>query len=91
MMEKEIVKRLELIQKTMPENAWYELLDNKAPFEASAGKFATLLDIVEDMIFFLITDIKEEIRRDEELRAKWQSEREAREAKKAEQEQDDEQ
>ena len=76
MTEKEILVRLKLIQKVMPEGSWAELCESDVGAEAMAGKFAAMLDLVDDMLIFLISDIEKAIREEEECMARWRAERE---------------
>ena len=75
-------KRLKEIRRIFPECAWDEL-EEAEDSVMYAGRFATIIDLADDMMTSLIFDIDESIREDKRLRDRWKAEREAREAEKA--------
>lgn len=75
-------KRLKEIRRIFPECAWDELEETENSM-LYAGRFATIIDLADDMMTSLIFDIDESIREDKRLHEKWKAEREAREAEKA--------
>ena len=75
-------RRLKEIRRIFPECAWDELGEAK-DIVMYAGRFATIIDLADDMMTSLIFDIDESIREDKRLRERWKAEREAKEAEQA--------
>lgn len=61
MTQKEIVRRLKLIRRNLPEGAWAELEEGLTTTAALTGKFATMLDLADDLIGTLIGDLEDSI------------------------------